>query len=157
MKQEEGYDLTWISVERKSDKTPCQGKASKKRTGRPRKHSVSKGSHFFSGTGEAEILKPTASQSLNSIEDSNTRESRAEDFGSVERKSDKTPCQGKASKKRTGRPPKHSVCMGSDFSSGITSYDNAENKHKEQKTLAVVDGCAKLGEKLQLAETSQGR
>ncbi|XP_019197798.1 PREDICTED: uncharacterized protein LOC109191612 [Ipomoea nil] len=33
MKPEEGYDLTWIStVERKSDKTPCQVKPSKKRT-----------------------------------------------------------------------------------------------------------------------------
>nr|GMC71475.1 uncharacterized protein LOC109191526 [Ipomoea batatas] len=151
MKQEEGYDLTWISVERKSDKTPCQGKASKKRTGRPRKHSISKGSHFFSGTGEAEILKPTASQSLNSIEDSNTRESRAEDFGSVERKSDKTPCQGKASKKRTGRPPKHSVCMGSDFSSGSMKVSLL------MTMLKISTRCAKQGEKLQLAETSQGR
>nr|GMC71566.1 microtubule-associated protein futsch-like isoform X3 [Ipomoea batatas] len=79
MKPEEGYDHTWISVEGKSDKTPCQGKESKKRTIRPRKHLVSKGSHFTSGMSEADILKPTASQSLNTIEDFQTRERRAEE------------------------------------------------------------------------------
>nr|GLL21343.1 uncharacterized protein LOC112097934 [Ipomoea trifida] len=136
-------------------KLPAKGKRA--RTGRPPKHSVSKGSHFFSGTGEAEILKPTASQSLNSIEDSNTRESRAEDFGSqndnqtptrrrvrkpnslmkpeegydltwisAERRSDKTPCQVKPSKKRTGRPPKHSVSMG-DFSSLSQSLNSIQD------------------------------
>ncbi|XP_031104792.1 uncharacterized protein LOC116009799 isoform X2 [Ipomoea triloba] len=67
MKPEEGYDHTWINVEGKSDKTPCQGKESKKRIGRPRKHLVSKGSHF------------TSSQSLNTIEDFQTRERRAEE------------------------------------------------------------------------------
>nr|GMC68927.1 sister chromatid cohesion protein PDS5 homolog B-like isoform X1 [Ipomoea batatas] len=39
MKPEEGYDLTWISAERRSDKTPCQVKPSKKRTARPTKPS----------------------------------------------------------------------------------------------------------------------
>ncbi|XP_019154115.1 PREDICTED: uncharacterized protein LOC109150585 [Ipomoea nil] len=68
---EEGYGDTWISVEGKSDKTPCKGKVSKKRIARPRKHLVSKGSHFTSGMSEAEILKPTASQSLNTIEEEN--------------------------------------------------------------------------------------
>nr|GLL21372.1 probable serine/threonine protein phosphatase 2A regulatory subunit B''delta isoform X2 [Ipomoea trifida] len=72
MKPEEGYDLTWISAERRSDKTPCQVKPSKKRTARPPKHSVSS-----SGTGEADISKPTVSQTLNSIEDLSTRESCA--------------------------------------------------------------------------------
>nr|GMC68922.1 uncharacterized protein LOC109191526 [Ipomoea batatas] len=63
MKPEEGYYLIWISVERKSDKTPCQVKASKKRTARPPKHSVSMGD-FSSGTGEAEISKPTVSDAI---------------------------------------------------------------------------------------------
>nr|GMC75037.1 Phosphoinositide 3-kinase regulatory subunit 4 like [Ipomoea batatas] len=63
MKPEEGYDLTWISAERRSDKTPCQVKPSKKRTGRPPKHSVSMGD-FSSGTGEAEISKPTVSDAI---------------------------------------------------------------------------------------------
>nr|GMC68920.1 uncharacterized protein LOC109191526 [Ipomoea batatas] len=80
---------------------------------------------------------------------------------SVEQKFDKTPCQVKASKKRTGRPPKHSVSMGSDFSSEDMDLSVERSKpirddDDEQKTLAVVDGCANQGEKLQLAETSQG-
>nr|GMC75071.1 microtubule-associated protein futsch-like isoform X3 [Ipomoea batatas] len=79
MKPEEGYDHTWINVEGKSDKTPCQWKESKKKIGRPRKHLVSNGSHFTSRMSEAGILKPASSQSLNTIEDFQTRERRAEE------------------------------------------------------------------------------
>nr|GMD34264.1 uncharacterized protein LOC109191612 [Ipomoea batatas] len=167
MKPEEGYDLTWISAERRSDKTPCQVKPSKKRTARPPKHSVSMGD--FS----------SVSQSLNSIEDLSTRESCAGeenklsadiflsqincDDGSVK---DMNLSVERWEPIRDDADEQKTLAAVDEFYEGrITSYDKSENKHMincddgsvkdmnlsverwepirddadEQKTLAAVD------------------
>nr|GMC73518.1 uncharacterized protein LOC109191612 [Ipomoea batatas] len=114
MKPEEGYDLTWISAERRSDKTPCQVKPSKKRTARPPKHSVSMGD--FS----------SVSQSLNSIEDLSTRES----------------CAGEENKLSSDIFLSQINCDdGSvkDMNLSVERWEPIRDDADEQKTLAAVD------------------
>ncbi|XP_031106300.1 uncharacterized protein LOC116010947 [Ipomoea triloba] len=163
MKPEEGYDLTWINAERRSDKTPCQVKPSKKRTARPPKHSVSMGD--FS----------SVSQSLNSIQDLSTRESCAGEENKLSGETSKKSKRKCSPSEKAARPlaedlvgcrikawePKDKMF----YEGSITSYNKSENKHRincddgsvkdmnlsverwepirddadEQKTLAAVD------------------
>nr|GMC77771.1 histone-lysine N-methyltransferase ATX2-like isoform X2 [Ipomoea batatas] len=163
MKPKEGYDLTWISAERRSDKTPCQVKPSKKRTARPPKHSVSMGD--FS----------SVSQSLNSIEDLSIRESCAGEENKLSAETSKKSKRKCSPSEKAARPLAEELvgCRikawepeDKMFYEGrITSYDKFENKHRincddgsvkdmnlsverwepirddadEQKTLAAVD------------------
>nr|GMC71486.1 DNA mismatch repair protein msh6 [Ipomoea batatas] len=163
MKPEEGYDLTWISAERRSNKTPYQVKPCKKRTARPPKHSVSMGD--FS----------SVSQNLNSIEDLSTRESCAGEENKLSAETSKKSKRKCSPSEKAARPLAEELvgCRikawepeDKMFYEGrITSYDKSENKHMincddgsvkdmnlsverwepirddadEQKTLAAVD------------------
>nr|GMC75030.1 uncharacterized protein LOC109191612 [Ipomoea batatas] len=158
MKPEEGYDLTWISAERRSDKTPCQVKPSKKRTARPPKHSVSMGD-FSSGTGEVLSTRQSCAGEENKLSGETSKKSKRKCSPSEKAArplaEDLVGCRIKAWE------PEDKMF----YEGRITSYEKSENKHRincddgsvkdmnlsverwepikdgadEQKTLAAVD------------------
>nr|GLL21354.1 uncharacterized protein LOC109191612 [Ipomoea trifida] len=119
MKPEEGYDLTWISAERRSDKTPCQVKPTKKRTARP----VSMGD-FSSGTGEVLSTRQSCAGEENKLSGETSKKSKSKCSPSEKAArplaEDLVGCRIKA-----WEPEDKMFYEGS-----ITSYDKSENKHR---------------------------